>query len=145
MMCIVTQLYLLHTHRSLGMVQSQLFGNRIEIWNVMKYQDEIQCISKSSWYFAQKFFCVLYYFKIAMPWHVFHPFLLPRGPTALVTLGLQYDVPRSHSRHSKLGRTPWTSDRPVPEPSNQQDTTHIRHTLKPLAKFEPAIPVSERP
>lgn len=126
MMFIVPHLNFLHTPRSLGMVLSELFGNKIEIRNFMKNQDDVKCPNKSSQYFAHNYFYVSYYFKIAMPWHVFH---LP-PPSCL-------DGPSWHRppiwgssitlRHSTLGKTPWTSDRPVAEPSNWQHTTPTRN------------------
>jgi hypothetical protein len=105
MMFIVTHLNFLHIPRSLGMVLSELLGNKIEIRNVIKNQDDVKCPNKYFQYFAQNYFCVSYYFKIAMPWHVFH-LPLPRGSMALVGIGLQYEVPRSHSDTPRSVRLP---------------------------------------
>jgi hypothetical protein len=73
------------------------FSETIEIRNVMKNQDDVKYPNKFSEYFAKNYFCLSYYFKIAMPWHIFHLPPLPRGSIALVGLGLQYEVSRSHS------------------------------------------------
>jgi len=116
----------LHTPRYLGMVLSQRFGNRIEIRNVMKNQDDVKYPNKSSQYFAKNYFCLSYYFKIAMPWHVFY---LPPPPSWLDSPSWPRPPIWGFSitlRHSTLGRNPWTSDRPVAELSNWQHTTLTR-------------------
>ena len=48
-------------------------------------------------------------------------------------------------RHTTLGRTPWTTDRPIAETSTWQQTTQKKHTSMPQAGFEPTIPAGERP
>ena len=144
MMFIVTHFNFLHTPRSLGMVLSELFGNIIVIWKVMKNQDDVKCPNKSSQYFAQNYFCVSYYFKIAMPWQVFHlPPRLPRGSMALVGIGLEYEVPRSHSDTPLSVRLPERAIGPSQSPLTIHNT-HKRQTRKPLEGFEAAIPISER-
>jgi hypothetical protein len=69
------------------------------------------------------------------------------GSTALVGLGLFYEVPRSHSfRHTTLGRTPL--DELSARRSDLYLTMHNtrkRQISMSLAGFEAAIPASERP
>ena len=65
---------------------------------------------------------------------------LSHGSTAVVGLGLRYEVPPSHSDtpHS-VGRL-WTRDRPIATHYTQR-----RNISMTQAGFEPAIPASEEP
>jgi hypothetical protein len=123
-MFIVTHLNCLHTPRSLGMVQSQLFGKRIEIRNVMKNKDDVKCSNKFSQYFSQNYFLVSHYFKIVMAWRVLHLLCLPRGSMAQVGLGFQYEIPRSHSDTPHLV---WLPERAT-GPSQSPLTGNTKHS-----------------
>jgi hypothetical protein len=96
------------------------------------------------------------YVYCALHYVYFHPCAtptLPRlgpsisGSTAIVGLGLLYEVSRSHSvGHTTIGRTPldeWSARRR--DLYLRTHNTHKRQTDMPLAGFESAIPASERP
>jgi len=66
--------------------------------------------------------------------------------TALVGLRpLIFDVSRSHQETPKSVGLLWTSDRPVAETPTWQDTTLTRDRHPAPARFEPAIPATQRP
>jgi hypothetical protein len=130
MMFIVTHLNFIHTPKSLGMVLSQLFGNRIEIRNVMKNQEDLKCPNKSSQYFAQNYFCVSITSKLRFRDTFYIYPLLPRGSMALVGLGLQYEVPRSHSDNPHSVGHPKRAIGPSQSPltDNTQHSQHSQET-----------------
>ena len=68
------------------------------------------------------------------------------GSTALLGLGLLFEVPRSHSRHNTLGKIPldeWSARRR--DHYLTTDNTHKKQTSMFPAGFEPVIPASEQP
>jgi hypothetical protein len=78
---------------------------------------------------------------------VFMHFFLSMAQQPLLGQGLRViEVSRSHSRHTTLGRTPldeWSARRR--DLYLTKHNTHKRQTSMPPARFEPTIPVSERP